>query len=84
MNTIKIGMSVVYSGAWGYAPNKSATIVGMTLTDEPRSKYGKTVKEVTVEDVKANKVLFDLSDEHWCYANQIRGINMVDKPTLVL
>ena len=76
MNTIKLGTKVAYCGAFGASPRKSVTVVGLTLTDHPRAKDGKSVREVTIDDVKANKVCFDLSDGHWCYSEQIRGVDL--------
>lgn len=71
MNKIKLGDTVSYRGSFGSGPIKSATVEGLTLTQYPREKYGKSVKEVNIDDVKANKVVFDLSDGHWAYASQI-------------
>lgn len=71
MNKIKIGDTVGYRGAFGGGHPARATVEGLTLTEYPRDKYGKTVSEVTTDDVKANKVVFDLSDGHWAYASQI-------------
>jgi hypothetical protein len=73
---IKLGTEVIYRGAWGSDAPKRVKVVGLTLTDHPRDKYGKSVKEVTIDDVKANKVCFDLSDNHWCYSDQIRGVDL--------
>lgn len=74
--TIKLGTEVIYRGAWGTDAPKRVKVVGLTLTDHPRDKYGKSVKEVAIDDVKANKVCFDLSDGHWCYSDQIRGVDL--------
>lgn len=71
MKTIKLGDTVSYCGSFDSGPIKSATVDGLTLTQYPREKYGKSVKEVNIDDVKANKVVFDLSDGHWAYASQI-------------
>lgn len=72
MKTIKLGDTVSYRGSWGYNYHSTiATVEGLTLTQYPREKYGKSVKEVNIDDVKANKVVFDLSDGHWAYASQI-------------
>jgi hypothetical protein len=73
MNAIKIGDKVKYRGSFGYDAPKVATVEGLTLTKYPREKYGKSVEEVNMIDVKANKVLFDLSDGHWCYSDQIKA-----------
>jgi len=68
---IKVGDKVGYRGAFGGGHPTTATVEGLTLTTEARSKYGKSVQEVNIDDVKANKVVFDLSDGHWAYASQI-------------
>jgi hypothetical protein len=31
------------------------------------------VQEVNIIDVKANKVLFDLDNGHWCYGDQVKA-----------
>jgi hypothetical protein len=69
---IRVGDKVGYRGAFGGGHPATATVQGLTLTEYPRDKYGKSVQEVNIDDVKANKVVFDLSDGHWCYADQIR------------
>ena len=73
MKTIKLGDTVSYRGAFGGGPLKSAIVDGLTITEYPRDKYGKPVVEVNIVDVKANKVVFDLSDGHWCYSDQIKA-----------
>ena len=71
MKTIKIGDSISYRGCWGSDPPKTVKVEGLTVTDMPRSKYGEDVQEVTIEQVKANMVLFSLDDGHWCYSEQV-------------
>ena len=44
--TIKIGDQLVYRGFWGALPPATATVVGMTLTRQPRSKEGRNAEEV--------------------------------------
>jgi hypothetical protein len=70
-NIINVGDMVTYRGGFGGDPPKRAKVVGLTLTDEPREKYGQEVLSVDVQSVKANRVLFDLDDGHWCYSDQI-------------
>lgn len=70
-NIINVGDTVTYRGAFGRDLPKQAVVRGLTLTDEPRSKYGQEVLSVGVDSVKANRVLFDLDDNHWCYSDQI-------------
>jgi hypothetical protein len=73
MKTIKLGDTVSYRGAFGGGPLKSAIVEGLTITKYPREKDGKDVVEVNIVDVKANKVVFDLSDGHWCYSDQVKA-----------
>ena len=69
--TIKIGDTVVWRGCFGHDMPLSATVEGMTLTDNPREKYGMEVDKVYKRDVRDNRVVFDLDNGHWCYSEQI-------------
>jgi hypothetical protein len=68
---INVGDTVTYHGSFGGGLPKRAKVVGLTLTEEPRTKYGQEVLSVDVQSVKANRVVFDLDDSHWCYSDQI-------------
>ena len=70
-NIIKIGDKVVYRPGWGSMAPVTVTVQTMDLTDEPRDKYGDSVKEVTLDQIRQNRVLFVLSDGHWAYSDQI-------------
>lgn len=67
---VKIGDSVISC----FGPAK---IVGMELTPGPGFKDGDPISVIGIESIKANKVVFDLSDGHWVYSDQIRVINNV-------
>ena len=69
--TIKVGDTVVWRGGFGMNMPLSVTVRGMTLTEHPREKYGTEVEEVYKRDVRENRVLFDLDNDHWCYCEQI-------------
>ncbi len=69
--TIKVGDDVVWRGGFGQDMPLSATVKGMTLTDNPREKYGESVDEVDLYSVRENLVVFDLDNGHWCYSEQI-------------
>jgi hypothetical protein len=73
MNKIKLGDTISYRGAFGSGPLKSATVEYLKLTQYPREKYGEDVEEVNIDDVKANKVVFGLSDGYWCYSDQVKA-----------
>lgn len=68
---INIGDTVTYRGSFGGGLAKRAKVVGLTLTEKPRMKDGQECLSVFVDDVKANRVVFDLDDGHWCYSDQI-------------
>ena len=68
---IKINDTITYRPSFGMGAPKTVQIEHMELCDQPRSKYGKSVTTVTVDDIKRNMVMFDLSDGHWCYSDQI-------------
>ncbi len=71
MKTIKIGDQVTYRGSFGMGAPKTVEITGLTLTSIPRDKYGIDVEEVHERDVRANRVVFTLSDNHWAYSEQV-------------
>lgn len=67
---VKIGDSVISR----FGP---ATIVGLELTPGPNFNEGVPVTIVGIESIKANKVVFSLSNGHWAYSDQIKVINNV-------
>ena len=69
--SIKIGDDVKWRGCFGMDAARTATVTGMEITDLPRQKYGKKVNAVPVSLVRANRVVFNLSNGHWAYADQI-------------
>ena len=68
---IKIGDMITYRGGFGTESPKRVSVVGLTLTDTPRSKYGEDVREVARWQIDDNRVLFSLDDGHWCYSEQV-------------
>lgn len=69
--TLEIGDFVVYCPCFGAALPTAATIEAMDITEHPREKYGEEVDEVSIDDVRANRVVFNLSGNRWCYSEQI-------------
>lgn len=68
----KIGDTIRYRGCFGMDHTPStATITGMTLSENPRDKYGARIEECTRDQIRQNRVVFDLSDHHWCYSEQV-------------
>lgn len=71
MKTIKINDIITYRPSFGMGARTSTKVIGLSVTEYPRDKNGKEVREVDIELVKQNKVLFDLEDGHWAYSDQI-------------
>lgn len=68
---LKVGDTVQWRGCWGRDAAVPAVIDHMEITDEPRRKYGEVAAEVPIELVQANRVVFGLTNGHWCYSEQI-------------
>lgn len=66
---VKVGMKVVYRGSWGSDPEKETEIEAMELCDMEDCKYGDSVEEIDIENIR--RTTFDLTDGHWCYGWQI-------------
>lgn len=71
-NTLKVGMKVIYRGAWGTAAPKEVTVEFIELCENEHEKYGIPVDEVPVKDIE--KCCLSLSDEHWAYGYQVTEI----------
>ena len=69
---VRIGDTVSWRGGFGMDPARPARVVGITVTEEPRSKYGATAQEAPWSLVRANRVLFDLDTGNWAYGEQIQ------------
>jgi len=72
VDKLKVGDKVTWRGTWGQerAP-QVVTVEGMEITDGPREKYGRDVKEVDWDVVEDNRVIFTLSNGKWAYSEQI-------------
>jgi hypothetical protein len=71
MDTVKVGDTVLWKGAFGMQPAQKAKVVMMELTPGPRQKYGEDVEKVSWDMVHQNRVLFTLDNGHWAYSDQI-------------
>ena len=71
MPDIVVGDWVVYRGGFGNDLPRPVKVSQMEVTDWAREKDGQIREVVSLELVKANRVLFILGDGHWCYADQI-------------
>jgi hypothetical protein len=70
-STVSIGDRVVWRGSFGMDAPKGAVIETMEVTDTPRCKYGTPASTVTTDLIRSNRVVFGLTNGHWCYSEQI-------------
>lgn len=71
MTRLKMGDPVVYRPDYGHDNPVVAYITGLSITEEPRDKYGDDVESVSVDVVVDNRCCFCLDDGHWAYSDQI-------------
>ena len=69
---LKVGMTVIYRGSWGYDSPKYAVVTGIELCEQEHEKYGEQVDEVTASEVY--RCCIDLNDGHWAYGYQVDKI----------
>lgn len=74
LQRLTIGDTVKWRGGFGTQAASEVEVTGLELTAEPRSKYGEPVVAVSWADVRADRVVIDLANGHWCYASQIEQI----------
>ena len=82
MSDLKVGDSVLWSGAWGSQPEKRAKVTSIQINESNGSKHGEDVGSVAWATVVERQVIVDLDVEcggdnvgrlsHWAWANQIR------------
>ena len=72
--SVKIGDIVRWKDCWGAFPEQHATVVGLTVTQLPRDKYGVEVTEVPWFLVAENRVVFNLDTNKWAYGEQIKPL----------
>ena len=75
MDNLHVGDIVLYRPGFGSDTPRLAIVQGLTVTAEPRSKYGEDATAVTLDQIRKNRVVFDLADGHWAYSEQIDGIS---------
>jgi hypothetical protein len=71
MESLKPGDRVMWRGGFGSLPAEEATIEDMQVTAQPREKSGEPTECVPVALVRQNRVVFGLTNGHWCYSDQI-------------
>ena len=74
MDNLHVGDIVLYRPGFGSDTPRLAIVQGLTVTAEPRSKYGEDATAVTLDQIRENRVVFDLGN-HWAYSEQIDGIS---------
>ena len=74
MENLKVGDEVMWRGGFGYDAPQKVKVTGLELTEHPRSKYGEEVDEVSWAVIEANRVVFSLANNSWCYAEQISPV----------
>ena len=77
METLKIGDQVLWRGGFGMDDQRFAEVVGLTVTEDEREKYGKDVEEVEWEEVLSNHCVVSLDNGHWAYGEQIRPASWI-------
>jgi hypothetical protein len=71
MNTLKIGDTVIWRGAWGKAEPIEAKVKEIQLNDSNGSDNGKNVNSVEWSQVTEKKVIVTLENNLWAWAFQI-------------
>ena len=72
MADLRVGDSVLWQGGWGSEPERSVKVIAIQINESNGSKYGEDVQLVGWDTVVERKVLVDLDNAHWAWANQIR------------
>jgi len=68
---LRIGDTVLWRGCFGTESEQPVKVKRMEVTATPRTKYGDEVESVAWSVVRENRVILDLDNGHWCYAEQI-------------
>lgn len=69
MDMLRVGDKVLWSGAWGSQPAKTAKVKCIEV--DCVDKEGTPVQEVPWFKVKDRSVVVNLDREHWAYGFQI-------------
>ena len=78
---ISVGDTVVYRGNFGQGHEEIVKVINLELLEYPRDKHSiidQLTESVTYTQIQENRVIFDLDNERWAYADQIVGkVDMV-------
>lgn len=69
-DTLNIGDTVVWRGAWGHDEPKDAKVTHIEKC-EPMMKNGESVSYVPWSEVNSRQIVVDLDNGHWAYGNQL-------------
>ena len=69
---IKIGSTIEYRASFGFGPYKTAEIVAIEKVFPGQKEGGVDVAEISWDEKEG--AVFDLSDSHWCYGDQIESV----------
>ena len=72
MDKIELGDVLTVRGCFNMDEPQSVTIEAMEVTEHARERYGDPRAVVPVELVQANRVVFSLTNGHWCYSEQVQ------------
>jgi hypothetical protein len=71
LGTLRVGDTVLWRGGWGTEQPKLVAVEALEVTEYPCEKFGRDVEEVPWSLVAEDRVLFHLSNGHWCYSYQV-------------
>ena len=77
---ISIGDKIMWRGGFGKDAPKVATVTGLELTRDPRTKYGLATESSTWERAREDRLLVTLDNGHWCYGSQIAPLDLTAEP----
>lgn len=69
-DTLNIGDTVSWRGAWGTQPAQDA-VVRDIIKCEAGTKYGNSTSEIKWDSIDGRNIIVDLTNGSWAYGNQI-------------
>ncbi len=78
---ITVGDTVIYRGNFGRGHEEIVKVTSMQLLEYPRDKMSIIEQDAlwcSYAQIQENRIIFDLDNNKWCYAEQIVGrVDMV-------
>lgn len=81
METLTKHDEVLWRGSWGKEPEQVVRVREIQVNESNGSKEGVLVDSISWDRVTERNVILDLSNGHWCWANQISPYTDEDKDT---